>query len=45
MSPTTANAKAEGHPWVSVIMEAGTATLNHENNALTDRTFSYLIIG
>lgn len=45
MSPVTANAQAEGHPWISPIASVGSATLNHANNAQTDRTYNYLVIG
>ncbi len=44
LAPRTANAKAEGTPWHS-ISASGSATLNHANNAQTDRTYGYLIIG
>lgn len=40
----TANAQTEGLPWYS-ITGAGSATLNHQNNATTGRTFGYLIVG
>lgn len=42
--PMSANAKAEGMPWFQ-IPSRGTATLNHTNNAQTDRTYFYLIVG
>lgn len=45
LSPKTANAKAEGTPWVSPITSIGSATLNHLNNAQTDRDYDYLIVG
>lgn len=43
-APLSANAKAEGTPW-QAITAAGSATLNHANNAQTDRTYAYLVIG
>lgn len=43
-TPLSANAKAEGTPWVSA-RDARTCTLNHANNAQTDRTYSVGIFG
>lgn len=43
LSPLTANAKTEGHPWIAITAK-GSATLNHANNAQTDRTYFYLIV-
>lgn len=40
--PTTANAAAEA-PYIAVT--AGSCTINHANNAQTDRTFRYAIVG
>lgn len=40
--PTTSNAKDEGTPYVTARGE-GTCTLNHANNAQTDRTYEYVI--
>jgi hypothetical protein len=42
--PTTANAKAEGSPYVTARIK-GTATLNHTNNAQADRSYGYVVIG
>ena len=42
--PTTANAKAEGTPYVTGKGD-GTCTLNHTNNAQADRTYDISIIG
>lgn len=42
--PTTANAQAEGTPYVTD-QGNGTATLNHANNAESDRTYTVLVIG
>lgn len=44
LMPTTANAKAEGHPWISARSKQ-TVTLNHANNAQTDRTYDYVLVG
>lgn len=44
LAPTTANAKAEGTPWVSAKAK-GSCTLNHANNAQVDRAYDVLIIG
>lgn len=41
---TSANAKSEGEPWVSG-RDDGTCTLNHTNNAQTDRSYDYAIQG
>lgn len=42
-SPTTANAAAEA---LYVTAQGdGTATLNHANNAQTDRTYNYAVLG
>jgi hypothetical protein len=43
-TPTTANARSEGIPAVTVKAE-GSATLTHANSANTDRIFDVLIIG
>lgn len=43
-TPTTANAKAEGTPYVTAKAK-GSCTLNHANNAQVDRTYDVLIIG
>jgi len=42
--PTTANAKAEGMPYVTGRGD-GTCTLNHANNAQSDRTYDIAIFG
>lgn len=42
--PETANAKTEGTPYVTARGD-GTATLNHANNAQTDRTYTYVVLG
>lgn len=42
--PTTANAKAEGTPAVTARGQE-TATLTHANNAQTDRSYDYAVIG
>jgi hypothetical protein len=42
--PTTANAKTEGTPYVTA-QGTGVATLNHANNAQTDRVYMVLVIG
>ncbi len=47
LCPTTANAAAElaaGTCYASTIA-AGSVTLTHANNAQTDRTFRYVVIG
>ena len=47
LMPKTANAAAEfgnGTIRISAIV-AGTVTITHANNAQTDRTFGYLVIG
>jgi len=44
LSFETANAQTEGLPWYS-ITAAGSATLNHQNNATAGRTFGYVIVG
>jgi hypothetical protein len=43
-TPTTANAKTEGTPYVTA-KTTGACTLNHANNAQVDRTYDVLIIG
>ena len=46
LMPTTAHAAAEiasGNLWI--VCAAGTATLNHTNNAQTDRTFTVVLLG
>ena len=43
-TPTTANAKTEGTPAVTAKAD-GSATLTHTNNAQTDRTYDYIVIG
>lgn len=46
MTPTTANAKAEGIPYVPpATVTAGQATLQHTNSAVADRTYTYSVIG
>lgn len=44
LTPTTANAKAEGTPYVTG-KTTGSCTLNHTSNSQTDRTYDVLIIG
>lgn len=43
-TPTTANAKAEGTPYVTAKAK-GSCTLNHANNAQVDRTYDVVIFG
>lgn len=43
LMPTTANAKAEGIPYQTALGD-GTATLNHANNAQTDRDYCYFVV-
>jgi len=46
LSPTTANAAAAlASTWWSIVAGGGSFTLAHANNAQTDRTFGYLVIG
>ena len=42
LTPLTANAKAEVTPWQSGAT-SGSITLNHTNNAQTDRTYGYIV--
>lgn len=42
--PRTANAKTEGSPYVTGRTK-GEATLNHTNNAQTDRDYDYMLGG
>lgn len=44
LAPRTANAKAEGIPYYDN-PTAGSVVLNHANNAQTDRTYDYGVIG
>lgn len=43
-APRTANAKAEGIPYYNDPTQ-GSVVLNHANNAQTDRTYDYAVIG
>lgn len=43
--PTTANAAAEIDTLYVTARGDGSCTLNHTNNAQTDRTFTYVVIG
>lgn len=48
LQPQTANAAAElgaGTAYWSVSADGGAFTITHANNAQTDRTFGYLVIG
>ena len=45
LSPTTANAKAEGIPYITVNATNNQFTITHANNAQTDRTYGYVING
>lgn len=45
LMPTTANAATELATLYITDQNTGTATINHANNAQTDRTFTVLIIG
>lgn len=46
LSPTTANAAAAiATTYVTVSASGGAFTLTHANNAQTNRTFGYLVIG
>lgn len=48
LQPQTANAAAElgnGTAYWSVATAGGSFTVTHANNAQTDRTFGYLVIG
>lgn len=44
LTPTTANAKAEGIPYVTGKAK-GSCVLNHANNAQVDRTYDVIVIG
>jgi len=46
LAPTTANAAAAvATTYASVAAAGGAFTITHANNAQTDRTFGYLVIG
>lgn len=48
LTPATANAAAEignGTMYVTVAAAGGAFTITHANNAQTNRTFGYLVIG
>ena len=46
LTPETANAKTEGHPYIpAATVTAGQAILHHTNNAQVDRTYRYSVIG
>lgn len=45
LAPTTANAKAEGIPYYSVNVTNNSFTITHANNAQTDRTYGYILVG
>lgn len=45
-TPETANAKAEGHPYIPpATVTAGQAVLHHTNSAQVDRTYRYSVVG
>ncbi len=44
LAPTTAHAQAISTPYASS-MASGSCTLNHANDANTDKTFNYVIVG
>lgn len=43
--PTTANAAAANNTWYQSSTVTGTITITHANNAQTDRTFLYALLG
>ena len=45
LQPTTANAATAMNTWYVSARATASATLTHSNNAQTDRTFDYVVLG